>query len=118
MSNYEVLVKDGPSEAALAHATEKHAPVISGAEEGVLETRLVLLRHKLQRMRPFKLRRERCFDFAPQHGQRDRMAASLTVRRRRMVAIEFGTWRSGRSGGASGSITFGKGKFREENFGN
>src|SRR5262249_1906961 len=79
---------------------------------------LILLRHKLQRKRPFKLRRERCFDFAPQHGQRDRMAASLTVRRRRMVAIEFGTWRSGRSGGASGSITFGKGKFREENFGN
>jgi hypothetical protein len=46
------------------------------------------------------------------------MAASLTIRRRRMVAIEFGKWRSGRSGGASGSITFGKGKFREENFGN
>ena len=52
---------------------------------------LIVLRHKLQRKRPFNLRRERCFDFAPQHGQRDRMAASLTVRRRRMVAIEFGT---------------------------
>jgi predicted ATPase len=52
---------------------------------------LVVLRHKLQRVRSFELRRERCFDFAPQHGQRDRMAASLTVRRRRMVAIEFGT---------------------------
>jgi hypothetical protein len=52
---------------------------------------LVVLRHKLQRVRSFELRRERCFDFAPQHGQRDRMAASLTVRQRRMVAIEFGT---------------------------
>ncbi len=27
--------------------------------------------------------------------------------RRRIVAIEFGTWRSGRSGGAFGSITVG-----------
>ena len=52
---------------------------------------LIVLRHKLQRKRPFNLRRERCFDFAPQHGQRDRMAASLTARHRRMVAIEFGT---------------------------
>jgi len=52
---------------------------------------LIVLRHKLQRVRSFELRRERCFDFAPQHGQRDRMAASLTVRQRRMVAIEFGT---------------------------
>jgi hypothetical protein len=52
---------------------------------------LVLLRHKLQRVRPFILRRERRFDFTPQHGQRDRMAARLTIRRRRMVAMEFGT---------------------------
>ena len=65
--------------------------------EGALEPEdpkpvvLVVLRHKLQRVRSFELRRERCFDFAPQHGQRDRMAASLTVRLRRMVAIEFGT---------------------------
>jgi hypothetical protein len=40
MSNYEVLVKDGPSEAALAHAIEKHASVIFGGEEGALEARL------------------------------------------------------------------------------
>ena len=32
----------------------------------------------------------------------------------RMVAIEFGIWRSGRKGGASGSMTVGNGKFREE----
>ena len=71
-----------------------------------------------QRTRPFKLERGRPFVFAPQHGQRDRMATSLTINRRRKVAIELGTWRSGRSGGASGSVTFGKGKLREENFGN
>jgi hypothetical protein len=79
---------------------------------------LVLLCHKLRRERLFKLRRERPFVFAPQHGQRERISTSLTMSRRRMVAIELGTCRSGRSGGASGSVTFGKGKFREENFGN
>src|SRR5665647_1723619 len=31
-----------------------------------------------------------------------------------MVAIEFGMWRSGRSGGSSGSVTVGYGKFREQ----
>src|SRR5215475_13455195 len=79
---------------------------------------LVLLRHKLRRERPFILRRERRFDLAPQHGQRDRISTSLATSRRRMVAMEFGTCRSGRSGGSSGSVTLGKGKLREENFGN
>ncbi len=32
---------------------------------------------------------------------------SALINRTRMVAIEFGTWRSGRKGGSSGSITFG-----------
>ena len=40
--------------------------------------------------------------------------ASATVRRRRRVAIESGMWRSGRIGGASGSVTFGNGRFRED----
>jgi hypothetical protein len=31
----------------------------------------------------------------------------LIDKRRRIVAIEFGMWRSGRSGGTAGSITFG-----------
>jgi len=30
-----------------------------------------------------------------------------------VLAMEFGTWRPGRTGGASGSITFGKGRFFE-----
>jgi hypothetical protein len=49
-----------------------------------------------------------------QHGHRDSVLASITVNRLRMVAIEFVTWRSGRKGGTSGSVTFGNGKFREE----
>jgi len=47
------------------------------------EKRLVLLCHKLRRERPFV--------FAPQHGQRERMATSFAMSRRRMVAIELGT---------------------------
>ena len=89
-----------------------------GTPDNTLCRSLVLLRHKLRRERPFILRRERRFDLAPQHGQRDRISTSLATSRRRMVAMEFGTCRSGRSGGSSGSVTFGKGKLREENFGN
>ena len=33
-----------------------------------------------------------------------------------MLTMELGTCRSGRSGGASGSVTRGKGRLREENF--
>jgi len=44
---------------------------------------LVLLCHKLRRERPFV--------FAPQHGQRDKMATSLAMSRRRKVEIELGT---------------------------
>jgi hypothetical protein len=51
---------------------------------------------------------------AAQHGHRDRVLTSATVNRRRMVATEFETWRSGRNGGASGAMTFGKGKFLEQ----
>ena len=40
MSNYEALVKDGPSEATLAHALDKRAPVVFLVDEGVLEARL------------------------------------------------------------------------------
>src|SRR5262245_33077021 len=40
MSNYEVLVKDGPSEAALVRAIEKHVPVMFRTDEGVLDARL------------------------------------------------------------------------------
>src|SRR5262245_11539485 len=49
-----------------------------------------------------------------QQGQREKSVRRPTLRRRRSVAIEWGTWRSGRSGGASGSVTLGKGRFFAE----
>src|SRR3954467_14101721 len=48
-----------------------------------------------------------------QHGHCSRLRARATVSLLRTVAIEFGTCRSGRIGGASGSITSGKGNRRE-----
>jgi hypothetical protein len=43
---------------------------------------------------------------AAQHGQRDSIVARAATNLRRIVAIEFGTWRSGRNGGCSGLVTF------------
>src|SRR3954462_764993 len=47
------------------------------------------------------------------HGHRSRLRARATVSLLRTVAIEFSTCRSGRIGGASGSITSGKANRRE-----
>ena len=58
-------------------------------------TRLVLLCHKF--WCPFR---------AAQHGQRESVVARAATNLRRIVAIEFGTWRSGRNGGSSGLVTF------------
>jgi hypothetical protein len=67
---------------------------------------LVLLRHKCAaRMLGI---------WAAQYGHRDSVLTSATSNRRRMVAIEFGMWRSGRKGGASGSVTLGYGRCREQ----
>jgi hypothetical protein len=57
--------------------------------------RLVLLCHKF-----------RCLLRAAQHGQRESVVTRAATNLRRIVAIEFGTWRSGRNGGLSGLITF------------
>jgi hypothetical protein len=54
---------------------------------------------------------------ALQHGQRGRVRAIAIISRMRMVAIEFGMCRSGRKGGASGSVTAGYGKLREQSGG-
>jgi hypothetical protein len=43
-----------------------------------------------------------------QHGHRDKRQTMAAVSLRRRVAIEFGMWRSVLSGGAAGSIIFGK----------
>ena len=58
---------------------------------------LVLLRHKPS------------FLCLLQQGHRSRLDARWAMRRRLTVAMDVGTWRSGRSGGAAGSVTFGKG---------
>ena len=50
---------------------------------------------------------------ALQQGHRARVVAKATIRCRRIVAIEFATCRSGRTGGASGSIVLGNAKRRE-----
>jgi hypothetical protein len=66
---------------------------------------LVLLRHEP---------RVHFWILAAQHGHRDSVWTSATVNRLRMVAIELAMCRSGRKGGASGSMTFANGKFREQ----
>ena len=68
---------------------------------------LVLLRHKFLRWGFLRI------GFV-QHGHLDSLLMSAVIRRRRIVAIEFGTCRSGRSGGASGSVTLGKDRCFEE----
>ena len=60
-----------------------------------LRRRLILLCHKF-----------RCPFRAAQHGQRESVVARAATNLRRIVAIEFGTWRSGRNGGSSGQVTF------------
>jgi hypothetical protein len=50
---------------------------------------------------------------ALQHGHRARVVARATIRCRRIVAIEFATCRSGRTGGASGWTTLGNLRRRE-----
>src|SRR5215470_3260597 len=47
-----------------------------------------------------------------QHGHRGSLRAIATTIARWTVAIELGTWRCGRSGGAAGSVTSGNGRFR------
>jgi len=64
---------------------------------------LILLDHKLRRWFGGMLRM--------QHWHRGRVGAMATANRRWMVAIEFGTWRCGRIGGAAGSVTAGNGRF-------
>src|SRR5205823_14805564 len=65
--------------------------------------RLILLCHKF-----------RCLFRAAQHGQRESVVARAATNLRRIVAIEFGTWRSGRNGGSSGLVTFAYGNLRAQ----
>ena len=67
---------------------------------------LVLLRHIF-------LGRDRLTIGVAQREHRGSVLTRALMRRRRIVAIEFGTWRSGRSGGSAGSVTVGCAKFLE-----
>ena len=67
---------------------------------------LVLLRQAF-------LRTHRFANGAAQHGHLGRVLTISAIIRCRRVAIELGMWRCGRSGGSSGSITSGYGKFRD-----
>ena len=64
---------------------------------------LILLDHKFRRLF--------CDRGRMQHWHRSSVVAIATARKRRIVAIELGTWRCGRIGGAAGSVTTGKRKF-------
>src|SRR5882762_5613661 len=80
-----------PSDQVRGHAFPDHA--------------LVLLSQKFRR-------RFLCIG-AAQHGHLGNVLARATIRRCRIVAIEFGTCRWVRSGGASGSVTVGNGRCLE-----
>src|SRR4051795_10189695 len=75
-------------------------------DEGAVERWLILLRHRI-RVAPAVLRG------ALQQGHRARVVARATIRCRRIVAIEFATCRSGRTGGASGWTILGNARRRE-----
>jgi hypothetical protein len=76
-------------------------------EPGKSDTAIVLLRHFFDAVERLGIR-------SAQHGHRESVLARATINRRRMVATEFGMWRSGRNGGSSGSITIGYGRLREQ----
>ena len=78
---------------------------VSKDEAIEMEIELVLLRHKFKR--------ERRAVKARQHGHRGKRLTRASMMRRRTVAIEFGTWRSGRNGGSAGVVTVGNGKLPE-----
>jgi hypothetical protein len=70
---------------------------IRGAtRSGRYQEALVLLCHKMRR-----------FAWCWQHGQRMIVRAMAFAMVIRTDVIEFGTWRSGRIGGSSGSVTVG-----------
>src|SRR6516164_11004632 len=84
--------------AASMQRSGKCVPIVSRSQVS-----LVLLDHKFRRLF--------CDSGRMQHWHRSSVAAIATARKRRIVAIELGTWRCGRIGGAAGSVTTGKRKF-------
>src|SRR4051812_4815664 len=92
-----VVERDNLRKALAQVRRNKGAPGL----DGMSVEDLLLLRH--ERVWCGGLRK-----WVAQHGHRSRLRARATVSLRRTVAIEFSTCRSGRIGGAAGSITRGK----------
>lgn len=86
-----------------------NAPRAGAVEElfDLFDGFIFLLRHNF-------LRRTCLSIGVAQQGHRDKVATTATINLLRIVAIEFGTWRSVLSGGASGSVTVGNGRFLEQ----
>src|SRR5216683_5206360 len=99
--------KNPKTEADWTRALEVHCLKLRPLRLNAINTDhvLVLLRHKFIRTR-------RAVE-ARQHGHRGKRLTRASMIRRRTVAIEFGTWRSGRNGGSSGSVTAGNSRLRE-----
>jgi len=87
-------------DAALADGTLLRFGEVPRDRNGKPSGVLLLLRHKVLYFARFLIE-------AAQQGHRRKCLTRTRTSRRRMVAIEFGMCRSGRSGGSSGSVTFG-----------
>jgi hypothetical protein len=101
LATLEGQPRDGEAERAVIEGLRR-AP---NAAYALVQTALLLLHHKSLGCVFLGIG-------AAQHGHRDSVATSATIRCRRMVATEFGMWRSGRNGGSSGSVTVGNGRLR------
>src|SRR5438552_13132475 len=91
---------------AIAHSFISEHDLIGKPVSTFPDHALILLCHKFLRGAGLAIG-------AAQHGHRGNVVTRAVISLWRIVAIEFGTCRSGRSGGASGSVTAGNGKFRE-----
>ena len=81
--------------ALLLYTGQRRGDVVRLGRQHIRNGVLFLLCHKFG-----------CLLRAAQHGQRESVVARAATNLRRIVAIEFGTWRSGRNGGSSGLVTF------------
>jgi len=105
-------LKFKPDSSGLVPATHEHLRFASAVSEiraflattfswvAATSPGLILLCHKFARDLVLRIG-------AAQQGQRGRAATRATINRRRIVAIEFGTWRSVRSGGGLELMTLG-----------
>jgi hypothetical protein len=113
-----VVVRRGREKRQIVSRTRLPNPAIrkfnSGAAWDLSGKEPMKMRHKMCHKLRRSERLERAGVAAWQHGHRSRRLTMALTIRRRIVAMELGMWRSGRNGGAAGSVTVGKGKLREQ----